>query len=120
MGNVPVPAPNYMPGIRPEDVKDPAVREKYIAAIKANTIKARKFNLQLQLHRLDKTLPDFVESFLVQMYSMPPLRLDELKNNLRLFSLEDERKERIINSVSQSRDFSYETTYETNRQNSSM
>jgi hypothetical protein len=102
VGNVCVPAPNYSCGIRPEDVKEREIRAKYIAAIEANTVKAQKLNLQIQLHRLDRRMPDFVDQFLIGMYSQPPLDLTELEKNLRLFNIEGERKEKILKSVNES------------------
>ena len=46
-GNVPVPAPNYIPGITPESIKDPKIRRKYEKAIEINKQKAFKYNEQI-------------------------------------------------------------------------
>lgn len=94
-----VPAPNYSCGIRPEDVKETAVRAKYIEAIEANTAKAKKYNLQLQLHRLDKRMTEFIDQFLIGVYGTPPFDFDELERNLDLFGIKDERKNRILEAV---------------------
>lgn len=90
-----------MCGIRPEDVKEPEIRAKYITAIEANTAKAKKFNLQLQLHRLDKRMSDFVDQFLIGMYTQLPLDLNELEKNLHLFGIEGKRKEKILKAVNE-------------------
>jgi hypothetical protein len=96
--NVPVPGP-YLPGSRPEDIKEPDIRAKYEEAIRANAVKIKRRNLQIELQHLDKRLPDFVENFLVQMYSIPPHNLEQLREDIKAFNLQSERTERILKAV---------------------
>jgi hypothetical protein len=102
VGNVPVPAPNYLPGIEPDDIKEPEIRAKYMTAIEANKAKAETYNLQIELHRLDKELPDFIEKFFIELYSQPPDERQVLEKNLRLFNIADDRKEKILEVVAKS------------------
>lgn len=101
VGNVCVPAPNYMCGIRPEDVKEPEIREKYVAAIDANAERAKAYNKQMLIHRIMKTFPAFVDQFLVGMYSQPPLDISELAGVLNSFGITGARKENILANVKQ-------------------
>ncbi|MEZ5426088.1 MAG: hypothetical protein R2747_07485 [Pyrinomonadaceae bacterium] len=96
--NVPVPGP-YMPGVSSKDIKEPEIRAKYEEAIRANRVKAQKCGLQNQLQKLDKTLPGFVESFLIQMYSVAPYDMDNLKKDINTFKLDKEASNRIVNKV---------------------
>jgi hypothetical protein len=96
--NVPVHGP-YLPGSRPEDIKEPDIRAKYEEAIRANAVKIKRRNLQIELQHLDKRLPDFVENFLVQMYSIPPHNLEQLREDIKAFNLQSERAEGILKAV---------------------
>lgn len=100
MGNIPVPGP-YTAGIRPEDIKEPDIRVRYIEAIAANKSKAERYNLQVQLQKLDKVLPQFVERVFVEFYSLEPNKIKELEANMRLFGLATETRQRILDSVKQ-------------------
>jgi len=95
IGNVPVPTPNYVPGMRPEDIKEPDVRAKYEKAIEENNKKAKRFNLQVELQRIDKNLLKFVEDFLIQMYSVLPIDITELDKNLSAFGIKGDKAEAI-------------------------
>lgn len=88
-----------MAGIRSEDVKEPDIRAKYLEAIAANRAKAEKFNLQIQLQKLDKKFSEFVERIFVDFYTIEPRNSDELAANLRLFELNDLTKQRIIDKI---------------------
>jgi hypothetical protein len=91
-GNVPVPAPNYIPGITPESIKDPEIRRKYEKAIEINKQKAFKYNEQIILHKINKQFDEFVEKFLIDMYSEPPFNTAELSKFLKSFKIEGEFK----------------------------
>ena len=103
ISNVPVPGP-YKQGVNPDNIREPEIRAKYKESIKANTLKAKKYNMQVQLKKLDKTLPEFVESFLIQMYSAFPSDLNKLKKDIDTFNLEGNRSERVIKEVIQNQD----------------
>jgi hypothetical protein len=103
VGNVAVPAPNYRPGIRPEDVKELDIRAKYIAAIETNKAKAEKYNSQLELQRLDKKLPGMIDRVLTELYSHPPLNTEELERHFSNFKIQGERKDKIQKAVMNSR-----------------
>jgi hypothetical protein len=98
MGNIPVPGP-YPSGIRPEAVKEPDIRAKYIEAIAVNQAKAEKYNLQVQLQKLDKVLPEFVERVLIEFYSLEPTNMKELEASVRLFGFSSEIKQKILMGV---------------------
>jgi hypothetical protein len=99
LSNVPVPGGSYLVGVSPKDVKEPEIRAKYEEAISLNRLKAQKCSLQNQLQKLDKTLPGFVESFLIQMYSVPPSEMENLKIDIDKFKLNQESSERIVDKV---------------------
>jgi len=99
LGNVCVPAPNYMCGIRPEDVKEPEVRKRYQAAIDANAAKAKKYNYQLLLGRINERLPKFVDQFVIGMYSQKPKNLNELERVLSSLGITDGRRSAILENV---------------------
>lgn len=99
--NVPVPAPGYMPGISPESIKEPEIRAKYEEARRINKKKLERRNLQLQLQKLNKKLPDFVESFLTQVYSIAPFNLEGLKKDINRFNLTLERSRKILDEVNE-------------------
>ena len=97
--NVTVPAPNYMPGINPSDIRDPVVKGKYIDAIEVNKEKAIKYNLQLQLQKLDQILPSFIEKFIIDLYSQSPFKESELEQIFADFKIENEKKSQILRSI---------------------
>lgn len=101
--NVPVPGP-YMPGISPNNIKEPEIRAKYEEAIKINRLKQEKCSFQNQLQKLDKTLPTFVENFLIQMYSVFPANMESLDKNLESFELGKDASDRIINRITSNRE----------------
>jgi hypothetical protein len=98
VGNVPVPGP-YMPGIRPDIIKEPDIRAAYLKAIDANRGKAEHFNLQIQLHRLQNTLPDVVEKIFINLYSVGPEDAKGLESNLRLFGFSSNLRGKIRNEI---------------------
>lgn len=98
VSNVPVPGP-YLPGVSPKDIKEPEIRAKYEETIRINRLKAQKCSFQNQLQKLDKTLPGFVESFLIQMYSVAPYDMDNLKKDIDTFKLDKETFDRIVDKV---------------------
>jgi hypothetical protein len=99
LGNVPVPGP-YMPGIKPQDIKEPEIRAKYLRAIAENKAKAERFNLQVQLHRMTKTLPEFIEKMLINLYGLDPIDQVEIEMKLRMFDLDYAAKSRVMTSIS--------------------
>jgi hypothetical protein len=100
LGNAPVPAANYPPGIRPEDIKEPDIRAQYEQAIKANQQKATKYNEQIVLHRIDKHVDDFTEKFLINLFSRPPFDPQQIDEILTTLKIDDaERKKKILNAV---------------------
>ena len=103
ISNVPVPGP-YKPGTNPKDIKEPEIRIKYEELIKVNSLKAKKYNLQTQLQKLDKTLPNFIEDFLIQMYSVSSYDVNKLKKDIAPFNFGKEESEKIINEINKYRD----------------
>jgi hypothetical protein len=93
-----VPGP-YTTGVRPEDIKEPVVRTMYEDAIAKNKTKADRFNLQVQLQKLDKTFPVFVERVLVEFYSMGPSDAEDLRRKLDLFDFPPAVKLRIVGAT---------------------
>jgi RNA-splicing ligase RtcB len=91
-----------MCGIRPDDVKEPEIREKYIAALNANVARAKIYNNQMLIHRIMKTFPTFMDQFLGGMYRQPPEDLAELAGVLNSLGIKGARKENIISGVVQS------------------
>ena len=99
-GNIPVPGP-YPSGIRPEDIREPDIRAKYIEAISVNKLKAEKYNLQVQLQKLDKILPEFVERVLVEFYRLPPSNAKELEATVSLFGFNPDVKQKILKTANE-------------------
>lgn len=97
--NVCVPAPNYLCGIRPEDIREAEIREEYIALIEVNRQKTRRFNSQLQIHRIMKSFPAFLNQFIIGMYSQEPADFGEMESVMESFAIDNDRKEKIRQTV---------------------
>lgn len=93
------PGNGYVCGIRPDDIKEPNLRARYREAIDSNILKAKKYNLQYKLHELDKEMPQFVDRFLVSLYSRPPFDRADLDRSLNALGIAGPRGDRIIAMV---------------------
>ncbi len=93
------PGAKYLCGIRPEDVKESDLRERYREALELNKIKGEKYNLQYKIHQIDSEMPRFIDKFLISLYSKPPFANSELVNNLTELKITGPRRDAIIRSV---------------------
>jgi len=95
----PPPGANFPSGTSPDDVTDPKLRAEYEASIKANEAFNSKRNEQLQLKELNETLVPLQQKYVVDLYSMKPYNLPELKNLMSKYQLTDAAKQRVIDQV---------------------
>lgn len=102
VGNVEVPG-RYFPGTSPEAIKEPNIRKEYERRLAVNNLKAERFNLQFELHKIDATLPELVERIMIEFYSIDPIRPVEVKNYIQLFRLSSESKGRITEAINRRR-----------------
>ena len=86
-------------GASPQDVADPKLRAEYEASIKANQAFNAERNEQLQLKELNETLVPLQQKYVVDLYSVRPYNLPELKNLMNKYHLADTAKQEIINQV---------------------
>ena len=98
-GDLCPPAPNYVCGTKPEDIRDVAIRDEYITAIERNNAKARRFNAQLQIHRLIPMFPGFIDRFVIGLYTQPPSDRVHLIQALDQLRILDDRRTAIMKAV---------------------
>jgi len=95
-----LPPPGFGPaGIAPEAIKDPQARAKYEADIAANDAKRLEFNMQWELHNLDKYFTSSAKRFLAEAYSRPPYNTDELRQYLDSYHVDENTKRELLNQV---------------------
>jgi Txe/YoeB family toxin of Txe-Axe toxin-antitoxin module len=85
--------------VTPESINDPKLRAKYEAAIEENRLKAERYNEQYRLHDWSKRFPKRAEGYIARAYSKPPFNLEELKQYLAKYIVDENTKARILNAV---------------------
>lgn len=86
-------------GIDPNDVKDPRIRAEYETLIEKNKQKNIKLTQQIELRRLEKHFVPLAERYLIYIYSSPPYDRVEIEKCLDAYSVDKERKTRILDAV---------------------
>lgn len=86
-------------GVAPKAIKDPILRKKYEQAIADNAKKAKYYSEQSQLRMLDKHFSEKAERYLREIYTRPPVALDELVQLLDPDVLGKDTVERLLASV---------------------
>jgi hypothetical protein len=95
-----VPAPEGLPsGVAPEAVKNPQLRAEYAEARAANARKGQTYTRQFQLRQLEELFSKQAEKYLVEMYSLSPFNLDELRQRLDASIKSPDTRQRIIDGV---------------------
>lgn len=104
--NVAPPASTGLPaGIGPSEVKSPQLRAQYEATIDANNRKAARYHEQYTLRNRQKGFVRRNEEFLVEAYSKPPRRMDELEGLLKEYVPNEQTSiTRILKAVDDRRD----------------
>ena len=103
-GNVCPHAANYLCGISPDSIKEPDVRANYISEIEKNRQKASQFNMQLEIHRIMSRFDNFVDRFLIGMYSQPPYDSAGLVRSMDRLDILGDRRTVITSAVSKNLD----------------
>lgn len=86
-------------GLSPDSIKDPELREKYRAELAEQRKRGIRYSQQTSNRELDRTFSPKVEDALVQLYSLPPSKLDELKGHLEKFVSDRAMREHIVGRV---------------------
>jgi hypothetical protein len=85
----------YPSGINPTDVKDPAIRSQYEAAIKENEEKRARGRFQTRLHNIDQSANIFAERFLRYNYTNSNEDQSELENLMTQAKLSPARAQKL-------------------------
>lgn len=88
-----------IPGISPEAIKDPKLRAQYEAAIAANRRKIEHYNRQHELRQLDQLFTKRAEEYVIKLYSTPPYNLEELRQYLNSYLMDQRVRERVLVEV---------------------
>ena len=91
-------------GIAPENVRDPALRARYKAAIEQNRRDIERYTEQSRLHDWLKWFPKHLEGDMIQAYSKPPFDVAELKQCLDKYITDQTIRARILDTVKKNRD----------------
>jgi hypothetical protein len=86
-------------GIAPEGVKDPKLRAEYEAASQKNRQKIERHTKQYRLRKWLKRFPRSAEPYIIQAYSKPPFNLEELKQYLGKYAVDEKTRARILDAV---------------------
>lgn len=97
--DIPPTLKKYPSGILPETVSDPKLRAEYEAYIKAEEAFRIKNNEQLALKQLNQFLVPLQQKYVVDLYSVPPYNLAELKALLNKYPLDAVTKQKIVDQV---------------------
>jgi hypothetical protein len=98
--NVPLPdGVSGVSGMNPKNIKDQTQRAEYEAAIEKNRQKAERYNEQYMLRGWLKRYPKRAEEYIILAYSEPPFNMEELKQYLEKYKIDEKTKARITDSV---------------------
>jgi len=100
--NVP-PPPNlhqgFFSGMNPSNIKDPKARAQYKAAIEKNNKQIEYVTEQRTIRKLERMFSHVAADHLVEAYSQPPYKLDELKRSLDVYIKDVATKQKILDRV---------------------
>lgn len=85
--------------IAPESIKNPTLRAEYEVAIERNRQKIERYSEQSRLHKWLKRFPRHAEPYIIRAYSKPPFNLEELKQYLKKYIVDDKTRARILDAV---------------------
>jgi hypothetical protein len=85
--------------VAPESIKDPKLRAEYEAAIQRNRQEIERHTKQYRLHDRLKSYPKRAERYIVKAYSKPPFNLEELKQYLGKYAVDEKTRARILDAV---------------------
>lgn len=95
----PPPSSGLPSGVSPEAIKDPKIRAEYENAIEKNRQKAERHLEQYTLRKWLNRFPKRAEIYIVDAHSKPPFNLEELKQYLDKYKINEKTKTRIIETV---------------------
>jgi len=93
---------NLPPGSPPSAIKDPVLRARYESAIAENKRKSQRVEQQLPLLLHGPQFKTRAERWLIQAYSQPPTRTEELKRYLSIYVQDKTSRQRILSEVEKS------------------
>lgn len=101
--NVIPPAATGLPaGVESAAIRDPKLRAEYEAEIQRNRQKAERYREQYELRKWLKRYPKRAEEYIVEAYSQPPFKLEELRQALDIYLTDKETKTRVLDTVEKS------------------
>ena len=86
-------------GVAPSAIEDTNLRTEYMVAIEKSRQKAERYNKQYRLRKWLKRFPPRAERYIVRAYSKQPFNLEELKQYLDNYTVEEKTKAKILNAV---------------------
>ena len=86
-------------GTSPKVIKNQEMRAIYEKAIERNRLKSVRYLEQSRLHDWLKRFPKRAEAYIIQAYSKPPFNLQEFKQYLDNYTVDEKTKARILNAV---------------------
>lgn len=89
----------WIVGNPPEAIKDDAIRAKYEAELKEYWDKVEYHNQQRRLRKLEKLFITDTERYIIDAYSKPPFKIDELRQYLEKYAVDPKTKARILDAV---------------------
>jgi hypothetical protein len=86
-------------GISPESIGDPKLRAEYEVALQKNREQIERYTKQYRLRDWLKSYPKRAERYIVKAYSKPPIDLEELKQYLGRYAVDEKTRARILAAV---------------------
>jgi hypothetical protein len=88
--------PAYMPGVDPEQVRDPTQRAQYQRAIEENGKKAERGQVQWSVQALDMEVTEGAARFIKRYYTKAPVDRQELSRTLEKVGIGPQRQQAIL------------------------
>jgi hypothetical protein len=88
--------PGYMPGVDPNQIRDPEQRAEYLRAIQENRNKMDRGRLQLSVQALDIEVTEGASRFIKRFYTMAPVDRQELLRTLDQSGIGPQRQQAIL------------------------
>jgi len=87
------------PGTSPKVIKNQEMRAIYEEAIERNRLKSVRYLEQSRLRDWLKRFPRNAKPYIIQAYSKPPFKLEELKQYLGKYAVDEKTRARILDAV---------------------
>jgi len=98
--NVSPPAKTGLPpGVSPDAIQDPQLKQEYLQALEKNRIIIEQYNHQYGLLQLEAPFKRVATGYLINSYSQPPANLEEIQKLLEIYLKDRKETAEMLQAV---------------------